>query len=394
MVEVSEALVSQFNKTLAKIVPSPIRVVDDKFSKIDGILKLTLGEPDFSAPEHIKQAIIADVAADDSHYSPSQGVMALREAISDYLTERFDTPKYQPQSEISVTVGAAEAINATFQALFNPGDELIVPTPTFPLYESVAKMNHIEVIGLNTAPDFIVTPAKLTATIAEHPNAKAILLNYPSNPTGVTYSAAQLAALADILREHNLLVISDEIYAELVYDEKHTSMVKLLPEQTILIGGLSKSHAMTGYRIGYVVGPAALMAQVGKAHQSMVATAPGPMMAGAIEALRNGREDPVAMREVYQKRRDLVLAGLAKAGFTAAQPGGAFYIFAKIPASLNTNDLEFVYDLAETVKLGIAPGSIFGAGGEGYIRISYAASTENLQTAMTRLQHYVELKNK
>ena len=392
MVEVSEALVSQVNKTLANSVPSPIRVVDDRFSKIDGILKLTLGEPDFSAPEHIKQAIISDVAADDSHYSPSQGVIALREAISDYLTERFDTPRYDPKSEISVTVGAAEAISATFQALFNPGDELIVPTPTFPLYESVAKMNHIEVIGLNTAPDFLVTPAKLTATIKEHPNAKAILLNYPSNPTGVTYSAAQLAVLADILREHNLLVISDEIYAELVYDEKHTSMAKLLPEQTILISGLSKSHAMTGYRIGYVVGPAALMNQIGKAHQSMVATAPGPMMAGAIEALRNGREDPVAMRTVYQKRRDFVLEGLAKAGFTAAQPGGAFYIFAKIPASLNTNDLEFVYDLAETVKLGIAPGSIFGAGGEGYIRISYAASTEKLQTAMTRLQHYVELK--
>lgn len=394
MVEVNEALVGQINKTLANAVPSPIRVVDDKFSKIDGILKLTLGEPDFSAPEHVKQAIIDDVTADDSHYSPSQGVMALREAISDYLTERFDTPRYDPKSEISVTVGAAEAINATFHALFNPGDEMIVPTPTFPLYESVAKTRNIEVIGLNTAPDFIVTPAKLTATLNAHPNAKAILLNYPSNPTGVTYSVAELEALAEILREHNLLVISDEIYAELVYDAKHTSMAKLLPEQTILISGLSKSHAMTGYRVGYVVGPATLMAQIGKAHQSMVSTAPGPMMAGATEALRNGREDPVAMRDVYKKRRNLVLDGLAKAGFTAAQPGGAFYIFAKIPAFLNTNDLEFVYDLADTVKLGIAPGSIFGAGGEGYIRISYAASTEDLQTAMTRLKHYVDLKNK
>ncbi|MCS9984000.1 aminotransferase class I/II-fold pyridoxal phosphate-dependent enzyme [Weissella paramesenteroides] len=392
MVELSAALAGQHNNILAKMVPSPIRVVDDKFSTIDGILKLTLGEPDFAAPEHIKQAIIRDVQADDSHYSSSQGVLALREAISDYLVDRFDTPRYDPATEVSVTVGAAEAISATFQALFNPGDELIVPTPTFPLYASVAQTLGIEVIGLNTAPDFIVTPAKLMAILTAHPNAKAILLNYPSNPTGVTYSETELKALVAILREHQLLVIADEIYAELVYDAKHTSMARLLPEQTVLISGVSKSHAMTGYRIGYVVGPAELMKQVGKAHQAMVATAPGPMMAGALEALRNGREDPEKMRVVYEERRDLVLAGLAEAGFTAAQPGGAFYIFAKIPDFLNTNDTEFVYDLADTVKLGVAPGSIFGAGGEGYIRISYAASTENLKSAITRLKHYVDLR--
>ncbi|HJG85182.1 MAG TPA: aminotransferase class I/II-fold pyridoxal phosphate-dependent enzyme [Weissella thailandensis] len=392
MVELSAALEGQCNKVLAETVPSPIRVVDDRFSQIDGILKLTLGEPDFAAPEHIKQAIIRDVQANDSHYSPSQGVMPLREAIADYLVERFDTPRYDPATEISVTVGAAEAINAAFQALFNPGDELIIPTPTFPLYESVAQTSDIKVVGLNTAPDFIVTPEKLKHVLAEHPNAKAILLNYPSNPTGVTYSEDELKELVAILREHQLLVIADEIYAELVYDAKHTSMARLLPEQTVLISGVSKSHAMTGYRIGYAVGPAKLMKQVGKAHQSMLATAPGPMMAGALEALRNGREDPVKMRAVYEERRDLVLKGLSEAGFTAARPGGAFYIFAKIPEFLNTNDVEFVYDLADAVKLGVAPGSIFGAGGEGYIRISYAASTEDLESAITRLKHYVDLK--
>ena len=189
-----------------------------------------------------------------------------------------------------------------------------------------------------------------------------------------------------------MLVFSDEIYAELVYDGEHVSMASLLPDQTILISGLSKSHAMTGYRIGYVAGPAALMAHVGKMNQFLVTTAPGPMMAAAEEALRNGRQDAIDMRDTYKQRRDLVMAGLAEAGFTAAQPGGAFYIFAKIPATLNTNDMEFVIDLAETVKLGIAPGSIFGAGGEGYVRLSYAASTEDLTEAVNRLKQYVALK--
>ena len=392
MPELNPALASRFNTRLAQILPSPIRVIDQKFSAIDGIIKLTLGEPDFAVPEHIKEAAKQAIDNDDSHYAVPHGHADLREAISDYLVERFDTPRYDPNGEVVVTVGASEALYATMNGLFNPGDKIIIPTPTFPMYEAIAGIIGLEVIGINTAPDFVLTPAKLSATLAEHPDAKAILFNYPSNPTGVTYSAEQVTQIAELLAEHNLLVMSDEIYAELVYDGEHLSIAKLLPEQTILISGLSKSHAMTGYRMGYVAGPAELMKHVGKMHQFLVTTAPGPMMAAAAEALRNGRADALEMRDIYKERRDLVLAGLAEAGFTAAQPGGAFYIFAKIPANLNTDDMAFVYELADDVQLGIAPGSIFGAGGEGYVRLSYAASTAELTEAMRRLKRFVAMR--
>lgn len=392
MPEVNPALANRYNKELAKILPSPIRVIDQKFSAIDGIIKLTLGEPDFAVPDHIKAATKAAIDADNSHYAAPHGHLSLREAISDYLVERFDAPRYNPNGEVVVTVGASEALFATMNGLLNAGEKIIIPTPTFPMYEAIADIIGLDVVGINTAPDFVLTPEKLEATMAENPDATAILFNYPSNPTGVTYSAEQIEAIAAILKAHNMLVFSDEIYAELVYDGEHVSMASLLPDQTILISGLSKSHAMTGYRIGYVAGSATLMAHVGKMHQFLVTTAPGPMMAAAEEALRNGRQDAIDMRDTYKQRRDLVMAGLAEAGFTAAQPGGAFYIFAKIPATLNTNDMEFVIDLAETVKLGIAPGSIFGAGGEGYVRLSYATSTEDLTEAVNRLKQYVALK--
>ncbi|MDR3189856.1 MAG: aminotransferase class I/II-fold pyridoxal phosphate-dependent enzyme [Lactobacillaceae bacterium] len=391
MPEVLPALNNLYNRQLASILPSPIRVIDAKFSKIPGMLKLTLGEPDFAVPEHIKAATKAAVDNDDSHYAVAWGHTSLREAIADYLAERFDA-KYNPETEVVVTVGASEAIYATFNGLLNHGDKIAIPTPTFPMYEAIADAMGAQVVGINTAPDFVLTPEKLEATIAANPDLKAILFNYPSNPTGVTYSDAQVHAIAEIIKANNLLVISDEIYAELVYDAPHTSIASILPEQTILISGLSKSHAMTGYRIGYVAGPAALMTHVGKMHQFLVTTAPGPMMAAAEEALRNGRQDAVDMRDIYKVRRDLIAGGLAELGFVSAQPGGAFYLFVKIPTWLEQDDTKFIYDVAEKVNLGIVPGSIFGAGGEGFVRLSYAASTEDLTEAIARMKQYVELK--
>ncbi|AOT56490.1 aminotransferase class I/II-fold pyridoxal phosphate-dependent enzyme [Weissella soli] len=385
------ALSETYNHRLAAILPSPIRVIDSEFAQIPGILRLTLGEPDFAVPAHIKEAVKRAVDADDSHYATAWGHVSLREAIADYLATQFDA-KYDPQSEILVTVGASEAIYATFNGLLNPGDKIIIPTPTFPMYEAIAEAMGVEVIGINTAPEFVLTPAKLEAAIAEHPDVKAVMFNYPSNPTGVTYSDAEVHAIADVLKQHELLVFSDEIYAELIYDAPHTSIASILPEQTILISGLSKSHAMTGYRIGYIAGPADLMKHVGKMHQFLVTTAPGPMMAAAEEALRNGHQDAVDMRNEYKARRDMLVAGLTELGFTAAQPGGAFYLFVKIPAWLDQDDMAFIHDVANTVKLGIVAGSIFGAGGEGYVRLSYAASMEDLQEALVRLGQYVALK--
>jgi len=391
MPQVSAALATMKNNQLATILPSPIREVDAKFSTIPGILKLTLGEPDFAVPEHIKEAAKKAIDNDDSHYAQAWGHLSLRAEISNYLKRRFNL-EYDVQSEVLVTVGASEAIYATLNGLFNPGEKIIIPTPTFPMYEAIAQAMGVEVIGINTAPDFILTPAMLEATLVEHPDAKGVLFNYPSNPTGVTYTAAQVKEIAEVLRKHELLVISDEIYAELVYDGEHQSIAEILPDQTILISGLSKSHAMTGYRLGYVAGPAALMRHVGKMHQFLVTTAPGPMMAAAEEALKNGQQDANEMRDIYKERRDLLIKGLKDLGFDAPTPGGAFYMFVKIPDFLNQNDVEFIYDVADTVQLGIVPGSMFGAGGEGYVRLSYAASLENLQEAVDRLGKYIELK--
>ncbi|MCM0583445.1 aminotransferase class I/II-fold pyridoxal phosphate-dependent enzyme [Weissella diestrammenae] len=391
MPKVIEALATMKNDQLATILPSPIREIDANFSTIPGILKLTLGEPDFAVPDHIKSAAKKAIDDDDSHYAPAWGHLSLRNEIAAYLKRRFQL-SYQPETEVLVTVGASEAIYATMHGLFNPGDQIIIPTPTFPMYEAIAQAMGVEVVGINTAPDFILTPEKLKYALQTHPKVKGVMFNYPSNPTGVTYDSQQIQAIATVIAENDLLVISDEIYAELVYEGEHQSIAEILPQQTILISGLSKSHAMTGYRLGYVTGPAALMKHIGKMHQFLVTTAPGPMMAAAEEALKHGQDDATKMRDIYQQRRDLLLSGLQQLGFEAVAPGGAFYMFVKIPDFLNQDDVAFIYDVAEKVKLGIVPGSMFGAGGEGYVRLSYAASLEDLQEAVNRLSQYIALE--
>ncbi|KRM86554.1 aminotransferase class I/II-fold pyridoxal phosphate-dependent enzyme [Lacticaseibacillus thailandensis] len=387
MPELKSSITGLGNQALSTVPPSAIRAVDNKISNIPGIIKLTLGEPDFAVPEHIKEATKAAIDANWSHYAPSFGYLELREQISQYLADRFDA-HYQADGEVVVTVGATEAIFATIRGLFNPGDTIIVPTPEFPLYANVAAICGLNVVTVSTAPEFVLTPARLRATLAAHPEAKAIVLNYPNNPTGATYTHEQVRAVAQILADTDLVVLSDEIYAELTYREDHISMGHLLPEQTILISGFSKSHAMTGYRVGYVAGPAALIKLVGKMHQFLVTTAASPMMKAAEEALRHGRTDGTDMRDIYRQRRDLIMGALSKAGFTAPTPAGAFYVFAKIPATMPQDDVQFVYDLAERAKVGVVPGSVFGPGGEGYIRLSYAASTENLEEAGRRIQAY------
>ncbi|MFD1464917.1 aminotransferase class I/II-fold pyridoxal phosphate-dependent enzyme [Lapidilactobacillus mulanensis] len=376
------------NRNLDTVPPSAIREFDNEISLIPGMIKLTLGEPDFAVPDHVKQATKVAIDQNFSHYAPSFGFMELRELISQYLADKFDT-HYVATQEVVVTVGATEGIYAAISGLFNPGDTIIVPTPTFPLYETVAKVNGIHVINVNTAPDFVLTAAKLTEVLAEHPEATGLVLNYPNNPTGATYTHAQLHELADVIKQTDLVVLSDEIYAELSYREPHLSMGKLLPEQTVLISGFSKSHAMTGYRIGYLAGPHALIALIGKMHQFLVTTAASPMMKAAEEALKNGQDDAQQMRDVYRERQGLILHDLQQAGFTAPTPAGAFYIFAKIPPTLIQDDVKFAYDLAKKAKVGVTPGSVFGPGGEGHVRLSYAASTQNLQEAGRRIQKYV-----
>ncbi|WP_203651538.1 aminotransferase class I/II-fold pyridoxal phosphate-dependent enzyme [Secundilactobacillus yichangensis] len=376
---------------LKQIQPSSILKFNQEISQIPDMVKLTIGEPDFNTPDHVKQAAIRSIENNESHYTNSRGTEGLRKAASKFLNDKYNV-NYDPASQILVTTGATEGIFSSLTAMLNPGDTVIIPTPIFPLYIPIVALNGAKPIFLDTSDNgFILSPEKLQATIeANKDTVKAVVLNFPSNPTGVTYNREELQALADVLKKYDIFVLSDEIYSELTYGEHHVSMGELLPEQTVLLNGVSKSHAMTGWRIGLVCGPVDVITEIGKVHQFAITSATANAQAAAEEAFKNGPDDGVAMRKIYQQRRDLLLAGLKKAGFECANPKGAFYLFAKIPANLNQDSVAFCYELAKEAKVAVIPGASFGPGGEGYVRISYAASTDDLKKAVERIQKFVD----
>ncbi|MFK8249013.1 aminotransferase class I/II-fold pyridoxal phosphate-dependent enzyme [Leuconostoc mesenteroides] len=383
-----------FNDNLDKVKPSPIHSFDEKVSDIPNILKLTIGEPDFSVPQHIKEAALAAISADDSHYSVSAGKKTLRQAASDFLNDRYGLD-FDPAEEIITTVGATEGLYTLLAAILNPDDKVLIPTPAYPVYAEMTRINGGHPVSIDVSEDeFVLTPDHLREIIATEDHIKAIIITNPSNPTGVTYTAEQLKALADVVRETDILIISDEIYSELSYDAPHVSMASILPEQTIVVNGVSKSHAMTGYRIGILAGPAALMKKINMVHGFVIMTPSNPAMAAATEAFKSAesKDDTLWMKEQYKKRRDYLVEKMTKLGFEMATPSGAFYMFAKIPVDLNQNDVEFAYDLVDRQQLAVVPGSGFGPGGAGYVRISYAASLDMLETAMNRLESYCEEK--
>lgn len=385
------SLTTTFNANLTKVKPTNILVFDREVSAVPGIVKLTVGEPDFPVPAVAKQAAIQAIEADDSHYAPGTGSTTLRQAISHFLADRYDL-HYQAANEIAVTIGATEAIYASLFALINPGDEVLIPTPTFPLYATMVEMLGGQAVTVPTAaPDFVLTPAQLKATLKAHPKLKAIVLNYPANPTGVTYSAAQLKALATILAETNLIVISDEIYSELLYTGHHVSIAQFLPGQTLILNGASKAGAMTGYRIGFIAGPAELMQKVNMVHSIMITAPSDPAMAAAVPIFGSeaGQQATLEMKAAYQARRDFLTGALTKLGFEVATPNGAFYLFAKLPAAAGSDDVAFATRLAKEGRVATIPGSYFGAGGEGYLRLSYATSMVNLELAVTRLTQFL-----
>ncbi|WP_273717855.1 aminotransferase class I/II-fold pyridoxal phosphate-dependent enzyme [Leuconostoc mesenteroides] len=383
-----------FNDNLDKVKPSSIHSFDEKVSDIPNILKLTIGEPDFSVPQHIKEAALAAISADDSHYSVSAGKKTLRQAASDFLNDRYGLD-FDPAEEIITTVGATEGLYTLLAAILNPDDKVLIPTPAYPVYAEMTRINGGHPVFIDVSEDeFVLTPDHLREIIATEDHIKAIIITNPSNPTGVTYTAEQLKALADVVRETDILIISDEIYSELSYDAPHVSMASILPEQTIVVNGVSKSHAMTGYRIGILAGPAALMKKINMVHGFVIMTPSNPAMAAATEAFKSAesKDDTLWMKEQYKKRRDYLVEKMTKLGFEMATPSGAFYMFAKIPVDLNQNDVEFAYDLVDRQQLAVVPGSGFGPGGAGYVRISYAASLDMLETAMNRLESYCEEK--
>ena len=385
-------LSKRFNKNLNKIEVSMIRQFDQSISDIPDVLKLTLGEPDFATPKHIKEAAKRAIDADESHYTGMAGLLALRQAASTFVKEKYHLT-YNPDNEILVTIGATEALSASLTAILEPGDKVLLPAPAYPGYKPVVNLVGAEVVEIDTrSNDFVLTPEMLEEAILKEGEAlKAVILNYPTNPTGVTYSRQQIKELADILQKYDIFVISDEVYAELTYTgESHVSIAEYLPDQTILISGLSKSHAMTGWRLGLIFAPAVLTAQLIKSHQYLVTAATTSVQFAAIEALTNGKDDALPMKEEYIKRRDYIIEKMEAMKFKIIKPDGAFYIFAKIPVAQGQDSFKFLQDFAKEKAVAFIPGVAFGKYGEGYLRISYAASMETIKEAMKRLKEFME----
>lgn len=387
-------LLKKFNPNLDKIEISLIRQFDQQVSSIPDIIKLTLGEPDFYTPEHVKQAGIAAIENNQSHYTGMAGLLELRQAASEFLLKKYGL-SYAAEDEILVTVGVTEAISSVLLSILVAGDGVLIPAPAYPGYEPLITLAGGSLVEIDTrANDFVLTPEMLDQAIIEREGkVKAVILNYPANPTGVTYNREQIKALAEVLKKHEVFVIADEVYSELNYtDQPHVSIAEYAPEQTIVLNGLSKSHAMTGWRIGLIFAARELVAQIIKTHQYLVTSASTQSQFAAIEALKNGADDALPMKKEYLKRRDYIIEKMSALGFKIIEPDGAFYIFAKIPADLEQDSFKFAVDFAKENAVAIIPGIAFGQYGEGFVRLSYAASIDVIEQAMVRLTDYVTKK--
>ena len=384
-------LTKRFNKQLDKIQVSLIRQFDQAISEIPGVLRLTLGEPDFTTPDHVKEAAKRAIDQDQSYYTGMSGLLTLRQAASDFVKEKYQLD-YNPENEILVTIGATEALSATLTAILEEGDKVLLPAPAYPGYEPIVNLVGAEIVEIDTTENgFVLTPEMLEKAILEQGDKlKAVILNYPANPTGITYSREQLEALAAVLRKYEIFVVCDEVYSELTYTgENHVSLGTMLRDQAIIINGLSKSHAMTGWRLGFIFAPANFTAQLIKSHQYLVTAANTMAQHAAVEALTAGKNDAEPMKKEYIQRRDYIIEKMTDLGFEIIKPDGAFYIFAKIPAGYNQDSFAFLKDFAHKKAVAFIPGAAFGQYGEGYVRLSYAASMETIREAMKRLEEYM-----
>ena len=384
-------LTKRFNKQLDKIQVSLIRQFDQAISEIPGVLRLTLGEPDFTTPDHVKEVAKRAIDQDQSYYTGMSGLLTLRQAASDFVKEKYQLD-YNPENEILVTIGATEALSATLTAILEEGDKVLLPAPAYPGYEPIVNLVGAEIVEIDTTENgFVLTPEMLEKAILEQGDKlKAVILNYPANPTGITYSREQLEALAAVLRKYEIFVVCDEVYSELTYTgENHVSLGTMLRDQAIIINGLSKSHAMTGWRLGFIFAPANFTAQLIKSHQYLVTAANTMAQHAAVEALTAGKNDAEPMKKEYIQRRDYIIEKMTDLGFEIIKPDGAFYIFAKIPAGYNQDSFAFLKDFAKKKAVAFIPGAAFGQYGEGYVRLSYAASMETIREAMKRLEEYM-----
>ena len=384
-------LTKRFNKQLDKIQVSLIRQFDQAISEIPGVLRLTLGEPDFTTPDHVKEAAKRAIDQDQSYYTGMSGLLTLRQAASDFVKEKYQLD-YNPENEILVTIGATEALSATLTAILEEGDKVLLPAPAYPGYEPIVNLVGAEIVEIDTTENgFVLTPEMLEKAILEQGDKlKAVILNYPANPTGITYSREQLEALVAVLRKYEIFVVCDEVYSELTYTgENHVSLGTMLRDQAIIINGLSKSHAMTGWRLGFIFAPANFTAQLIKSHQYLVTAANTMAQHAAVEALTAGKDDAEPMKKEYIQRRDYIIEKMTKLSFEIIKPDGAFYIFAKIPAGYDQDSFAFLKDFAQKKAVAFIPGAAFGQYGEGYVRLSYAASMGTIREAMKRLEEYM-----
>ena len=376
--------------TVVGIKPSGIRKFFDIASTMEGVISLGVGEPDFPTPWEIRKAGILSLESGKTRYTSNRGLETLREEIGRYVQRKY-TVTYDAKNEILVTVGGSEAIDACIRAIASPGDEIIIPQPSYVCYEPIAALCGCKPIIIETKAEnaFKITPEELVAAIT--PRTKALILPYPCNPTGAIMERADLEAIAAILRDTNILVISDEIYAELTFgDASHVSIASIdgMRERTVLINGFSKTFSMTGWRLGYACGPAPVMEQLTKIHQFAIMCAPTTSQYAAIEALRNGDEAVAAMLEEYDMRRRLIVNGFNKLGLSCREPKGAFYAFPCI-RSTGMSSEEFCEKLLYSQKVAVVPGTAFGESGEGFIRASYCYSTEHILEALKRMECFL-----
>lgn len=378
------------NPAAVELAPSGIRKFFDIAANMSDVISLGVGEPDFPTPWHIRQAGIEAIQDKKTRYTSNRGLSELCEEVAGYMKRRFEL-NYCPDNEVIISVGGSEAIDGAVRALVKPGDEVIIPQPSFVCYDPITRLAGGVPVALQTLEEneFRITAEQLRAAITD--KTKLLILPYPCNPTGAVMEREHLEQIAEVLRGTDIMILSDEIYAELTYSGKHVSIASVdgMQERTVVIGGFSKTYSMTGWRLGYACGPAPVLKQMLKIHQYAIMSAPTVSQYAAIEALRNGDDDIKKMLSQYDMRRRMIVDGFNKLGLTCFEPRGAFYAFPCIRSSGLSSD-EFCEKLLYSHHVAIVPGTAFGAGGEGFVRASYCYSVGHIKTALERIADFLK----
>lgn len=376
------------NQKVQDLEISGIRKFFNLVAGTKDMISLTIGQPDFPTPLHVKEAAKKAIDMDFTSYTHNAGMIELRQAAVNFLATKYRI-KYKADTEVIVTTGASEAIDITFRSILTEGDEVLLPGPVYPGYEPIIRMCGAKPVYVDVRKNgFRFTVDLMKQHISE--KTRCIVLPYPSNPTGVSLSALELKGIADYLKTKEIFILADEIYSEIVFDNAHTSIAEYLKEKTIVINGLSKSHSMTGWRIGLLFAPENILQHILKVHQYNVTCANSIAQAAALEALTVGIDDALPMRNEYLQRRDYVNERLVQMDLEVVKPDGAFYFFVKIPAKMKTNSFDFALQLVKEANVAVVPGSAFSPLGEGYFRLSFAYSMESLKEGLDRIEKFLQ----